>query len=55
MTIIKEKKTHTFNILIVTINIDGHQYGAFEYVKRISIYTHDFITNCNKNSVLVIY
>ena len=32
---ITQKKAHTFNILIVTINIDGHQYDAFEYVKRI--------------------
>ena len=45
----KQKKVHTFNILIVTINADGHQYGEFEYVKDISMYTHDFIINCNRN------
>ena len=46
----KQKKVHTFNILIVTINTDGCQYGEFTYIKDISMYTHGLVINCNKNS-----
>lgn len=48
MIIMKQKKTHTFNILNVTINTDGHQYGGFEYVKDISMYTHMILLNQQK-------
>ena len=65
MTMMKQKKVHTLNVLILTINTDRLNfliltintdrlsqpipYEGLDYIENIPIFTHNFI-NYNKNS-----
>ena len=53
MTMMKQKKVHTLNVLILTINTDRLSqptpYEGLDYIENIPIFTHNFI-NYSKNS-----
>ena len=49
MIMMKQRKVHTFNILILTIALSQpYLYGGFGYAEDASMFTHDFTINYDK-------